>query len=164
MLEYHSVSSGVIRHSCGKYVTSFAFSNWIAIRFPARLNKKKFLELLTSLVWTRRKFMFKCLLGRRGKCMLHVSWNTFKKIYLLCYHFILLALNFNLVVRILSLQWLLVKICRFAQVIQSSKAISTFIRPTLWRRGNCHSTGSLTIKMSACTESNSPAVGSQVQV
>lgn len=70
----------------------------------------------------------------------------FKNIYLLCYHFILLALNFNVVVRILSLLWLPVKMCWFSQVIQLSRAIRTFIRTTLWRRGNCYCIGSLTIK------------------
>lgn len=85
----------------------------------------------------------------------------FKNIYLLCYHFILLALNFNVVVRILSLLWLPVKMCWFSQVIQLSRAIRTFIRTTLWRRGNCYCIGSLTIKTPPCTESNGTALGSE---
>lgn len=67
MLEYHSVSSGVIRHSCGKYVTSFAFSNWIAIRFPARLNKKKFLELLNITCMNQKKVYVQVFAGEEGK-------------------------------------------------------------------------------------------------
>lgn len=53
---------------------------------------------------------------------------------------------------------------QIARVIQVSEAISTFIRPTLWRRGNCHCTGSLPSKMSPRTGSNGAAVASAAQV
>lgn len=40
------------------------------------------------------------------------------------------------------------------QVILSSKTISTFIRPTVWKRWNCHCVGSFPIEMSGCIKRN----------
>lgn len=89
----------------------------------------------------------------------------FLNIYVLCHDFILLALNFTVVIGFyfIFLKQLPEKICRFAQVIQLVNAISTFITPTLRSRGSCHCIGSLAIKMPACTQNNCTAVESETQ-